>query len=108
MQTRKVIKDIESVRTGASRILSDLTGITSELTSNAASGLSNAANSLQSQTADELEHIRVRLADLTKALDAGVKKADANIRENPYAWVLGAIGVGLALSVFSFFRKPSN
>ena len=108
MQTRKVIKDIENVRTGASRILSDLTGITSELTSNAASSLSNAADSLQSQTAEELEHIRVRLADLTKVFDAGVKKADANIRENPYAWVLGAIGVGLVVSVFSFLRKPSN
>ena len=108
MQTKRVVKDIENLKSGTSKVISDLNGMTSELTANATSSINNAAETLQVQAAEELERIRASLSDLTNLLGAGVKKADHNIRENPYAWVIGALGVGVVLSALSWLRKPSH
>ena len=97
MQTRKANKEIETLKADTGKVIRDLTTLTSSLTSGAASSISAAAESFQGHSSEELNRIRVKLSDLSKQLEVGVKRADANVQAYPYMWVLGALGVGLLL-----------
>jgi len=105
VQSKKVIREIENLKADTSKVIRDLTVLTSTLTSEANSGLSATAETLQDQTAEELKKIRKRLSELTTQLETGVKKADANIHANPYPWVFGALGFGVLFGAASRIKN---
>ena len=84
--------------------LSDLTKSIGDLTKDESHRLSE---ELIKKFEDQLDVISARMADLRKQVNKGAAKVDTNIKENPYMYILGAIGVGFLLGKILPSHKQS-
>lgn len=105
MQSKKVIREIETLKADTSRVIKDLTLLTSALTEETGEDITKAAESVRVRTAEELKHIRQKLGALTNQTSETAKRAATHIRENPYPWLAGVIGVGLVFGALSLLRR---
>lgn len=108
MQNNKVMKELATLKEDTSKVIRDLSLLTSSLAEETESELEEAAESLQAATAEELKKIRYRLARLNTELRDRAKKTDVHIHENPYAWIAGALGIGVFAGLLNRARQPTN
>ena len=105
MQSKKIVREIENLKADTSKVIRDLTLLTSSLTEETGEDIAKAAESIQVRTAEELKRIRVKLGVLTNQMSENVKKADTKIHENPYPWLAGALGFGVFFGLLSRLRR---
>lgn len=90
----QVVKDIETLKNDTSKVIKDLTLLSSKVADTAGEEMAKGVDTAQAKFAAELARIRIRLDQLNQQLAASAKKLDHNVHANPYPWVAGALGIG--------------
>jgi ElaB/YqjD/DUF883 family membrane-anchored ribosome-binding protein len=87
-----------ALRKDAAQIVSDITQLTEQIASSGADLTKEIKSEMASKLHAQMEAITLHLKELNVSLKAVSQKADAHVKTHPYAYILGALGLGFLLA----------
>ena len=94
--------DIESLKKDATQVMEDLTGLSRKLAEIGKSRSEEITQEVKSKLEDDLVRAKERLDVLNHEVQRVAKQMDKSVREKPYLYVLGALGLGAILGKLLF------
>lgn len=87
-----------ALRKDAAQIVSDITQLTEQIASSGADLTKEIKGEMVGKLRAQMEAVSMHLKDLNENLKAASQKADTHVKTYPYAYILGALGLGFLLA----------
>jgi len=97
MAKPKLKNEIETLREDASKIVSDISSLSKTMGSASKEKSQQIAESISKQAEEELKILRTRMRELEERSKKYAKVVDQHVKQNPYLYILGFLGMGVLL-----------
>ncbi len=91
-------ENLLALRKDAAQVVSDITHITEQFATSGANFSQEMKNELAAKLDGQMKAITLHLKELNENLKQASQKADVHVKTHPYAYILGALGLGFLLA----------
>jgi ElaB/YqjD/DUF883 family membrane-anchored ribosome-binding protein len=98
-------KDIDLLKKDADRVVRDISKLSGTIGKVGKEATANLGADLSATTHEELEKLREKLGDLEVRGRQYATALDESVKKNPYAYLIGFLGLGFLLGKLLFPRK---
>ena len=87
-----------ALRKDAAQIVSDITQLTEQFASSGAELSKEIKSEVLEKLNVQMQAISLHLKELNESVKSATQKADTHVKMHPYAYILGALGLGFLLA----------
>jgi|GEM_PF-6821488 ElaB/YqjD/DUF883 family membrane-anchored ribosome-binding protein len=87
-----------ALRKDAAQIVSDITLLTEQIAASGAEMSKEIETEITAKLNEQMEAVTLHLKNLNDSIKIASQKADAHVKTHPYAYILGALGLGFLLA----------
>ncbi len=95
-----------ALRKDAAQMVQDLSELTGKLAESGKEYSSGVKDELVEQVDKQLRELSIRMKALSEEVKAGSLKVDKHLKEHPYGYILGAVGLGFLLG--KIHKQPKS
>ena len=104
----RVKEEMSALKSDADKMVRDISNLSAELT---AAGIDHAltvSNEVSHYTQQKIAQLRLKIDEANKLMAAYGTKVNSSVRNNPYPFIGGSLGVGFVLGKFLRSRGQSS